>query len=119
MRFRTATASLLIVLAVVSVAWAAEQDVGTPKDKTDSGMTLKKIDDGGPQISEVIAAFEKCFNRGDAKELAALWKPDGYFSGPRRRTHLRPERHRSRLSDILRRTKKLQAETRRRLAGVP
>ncbi len=33
-------------------------------------------------IHKTIAAVENCFNRGDAKGLAALWTADGDFVGP-------------------------------------
>lgn len=33
-------------------------------------------------IRQPVAALQDCFNRGDAKGLAALWMPDGEFIGP-------------------------------------
>jgi uncharacterized protein (TIGR02246 family) len=48
------------------VAWAAEPNAAKPQDP----------------IRASITAIEKCFNSGDAKGLAELWKPDGCFTGP-------------------------------------
>jgi uncharacterized protein (TIGR02246 family) len=56
-----------VVLAIASTVWSAEQtDV-----KSQFAAVHKRI-----------AALEECFNRGDAKGLAALWASDGDFWGP-------------------------------------
>ncbi len=34
------------------------------------------------EIRQAVAALQDCFNRGDAKGLAACWAPDGEFVGP-------------------------------------
>jgi uncharacterized protein (TIGR02246 family) len=65
---RLAAASLFtVVLAIASTVWSAEQTAGnSPK----------------AAVYKTIAALEECFNRGDAKALAALWAYDGDFWGP-------------------------------------
>jgi uncharacterized protein (TIGR02246 family) len=70
-------------LAAASLAWSAEKNVGTSPRETDSDAALVKSHATGPQVSETLAAFEKCFNSADAKALAALWKSNGSFKGPR------------------------------------
>ena len=65
---RLALASFIaIVLAAVSTVWSSDP---TP----DSSQKAA--------VHKVIAAVEECFNRGDAKGLAALWTTDGDFVGP-------------------------------------
>jgi uncharacterized protein (TIGR02246 family) len=65
---RLAPASFIaIVLAAVSTARSSDP---TP----DSSQKAA--------VHKVIAAVEECFNRGDAKRLAALWTTDGDFVGP-------------------------------------
>ena len=65
---RLAAVSLFtVVLAIASTVWSADQTA----DKSQKTA-----------VHETIAALEECFNRGDAKGLAALWAPDGDFWGP-------------------------------------
>ena len=35
-----------------------------------------------PEIRKLLTGMEDCFNRGDAKGLAACWTPQGDFVGP-------------------------------------
>jgi uncharacterized protein (TIGR02246 family) len=66
MRPRTVPLFVLVVLATASAAWAADQIAGQPQESANTA----------------VVAIQRCFNNGDAKGLAELWKPDGRFIGP-------------------------------------
>lgn len=59
---------MALALIAPSVAWAT--------DKAEEKAEAAEID-------QVFATLEESFNRGDAKQLAACWMPDGEFVGPR------------------------------------
>jgi uncharacterized protein (TIGR02246 family) len=80
MQRHMAISSFLIILAAASVASSAETKPAQPQDE--KVLAVGHAGKEGSRCGEVIAEFEKCFNGGDAKGLAALWKPDGYFQGP-------------------------------------
>lgn len=67
MRRLTALACFVILVAVLPVRSAEEKKAVNPADA---------------EVRKVVSAIEDNFNRGDAKALAALWKPDGEFIGP-------------------------------------
>ena len=58
---------LVLVLAAFPIARAAEK-AGEKSQET--------------EIRTAIVTLEECFNRGDAKSLAACFSPDGEFLGP-------------------------------------
>lgn len=62
--------AILSLALALSVAPYCHAD-GRPVDKSTEA-----------EIRQAVAALQDCFNRGDAKGLAACWAPDGEFVGP-------------------------------------
>jgi uncharacterized protein (TIGR02246 family) len=82
MKAHTAISSFFIVLAAASLASSAEPKAVKPQDK-ENPVGVYQVIHEDHQCGKAIAAFEKCFNSGDAKGLGALWTPNGLFQGPR------------------------------------
>jgi uncharacterized protein (TIGR02246 family) len=81
MRTRTTIPSLFLAAAILATATASFAGVPEQKDPQAAESNAAGVDSA--QITELLTAVEKCFNDHDAKGFAALWKPDGRFTGPR------------------------------------